>query len=90
MVYFLEYVFCCTNTLFVLSWFGLCYNSRNLLRYLFCLELLFAGISLNFIYVSSYLGIFVGQVYGVVILALAAAEAVTGVSLLVSWHYVAK
>lgn len=50
---------------------------------LLCIELMFFGISLNFVFYSLFLNYLSGQIIALVILTSAAAEGVIGLSLLV-------
>lgn len=69
--------------LFLISLLGILYNRRNLLLTFLCLELIFFSVSLNFIFFGFFSFIFLGYVYGLLVITIAAAETAIGLSLLV-------
>jgi len=64
---------------------GLAINRKNIVIMLISVELLVLGTNLNFIIFSIYLDDITGQVYSVLLLALAAAESSIGLSILISY-----
>lgn len=69
--------------LFILGIVGICLNRRNLIVMLMSIELMLLAVTLNFVAFSQYLGDFVGQVFVLFILTIAAAEAAIGLAILV-------
>jgi len=65
------------------SFFGILINRRNLIILFLCLELIFLSISLNFFFIAFFLNNPIGYIYGFIVIILAAAESVIGISLLV-------
>ena len=76
-----------STVLFCLGLYGIL-TRRNIISILMSVELLFASASLNFVAFNHYLHpekLF-GQAFALFILAIAAAEAVVGLSLILSIH----
>ena len=64
---------------------GLTINRKNIVVMLISIELLILGSNLNFIIFSLFLDDVLGQIYSILLLALAAAESSIGLSILVSY-----
>jgi len=64
---------------------GLIINRKNIVIMLISLELLILGTNLNFVVFSIFLDDLVGQIYSILLLALAAAESSIGLSILISY-----
>ncbi len=64
-----------SSSLFLLGVGGLVLNRRNILLIFMSIELMLLGVNLNFIIFSVYLDDLVGQVFALLILTVAAAEA---------------
>ena len=75
-------------TLFILGFFGILINRKNVLIILMTFELILLSISMNFIIFSLYLDDLTGQLFALFILTVAAAESSTGLALLVSYYRV--
>ena len=75
-------------TLFVLGFFGILINRKNVLIILMTFELILLSISMNFIIFSIYLDDLTGQLFALFILTVAAAESSIGLALLVSYYRV--
>lgn len=77
--------------LFVIGVYGLV-SKRNLLRLIFSIEIMINAATLNFVAFAAYLGssMSVAQIAGVIIIALAAAEAAAGLSLILEAHRLRK
>jgi NADH-quinone oxidoreductase subunit K len=75
-------------TLFLLGFFGILINKKNVLIILMTLELMLLAININFITFSVYLDDLTGQFFALVVLTVAAAESATGLALLVSYYRV--
>lgn len=70
-------------TLFCISVAGIFINRKNIIILLMCIELMLLSVNLNFIAFSHFLGDIHGQVFVFFILTAAAAEAATGLAILV-------
>ena len=70
--------------LFALAIAGIFINRRNLILLLMCIELMLLAVNFNFIAFSRYLGDETGQVFVFFILTVAAAEAASGLAILVA------
>jgi NADH-quinone oxidoreductase subunit K len=68
--------------------FGILINRQNVLVILMAIELMLLGITLNLIGFSVFLDDFLGQLYAVFILTIAAAESSIGLALLVAYYRV--
>ena len=77
-----------TSTLFILGFFGILINRKNVLIILMAIELILLSINMNFIIFSIYLDDITGQLFAMFILTVAAAESATGLALLVSYYRV--
>jgi len=75
-------------TLFSLGVFGLWSNRRNLVIVLMSVEIALVGISLNFVTVSIFYCNYIGQLFALLILVVAAAESAIGLALIIAWHRV--
>lgn len=64
---------------------GLAINRKNIVIMLISIELLILGTNLNFVIFSIYLDDLAGQIYSILLLALAAAESSIGLSILISY-----
>lgn len=64
---------------------GLVINRKNIVIMLISVELLILGTNLNFVIFSIYLDDLAGQIYSILLLALAAAESSIGLSILISY-----
>lgn len=71
-----------TSTIvFVLGVIGLILNRHNLLVILMSIELMLLGVNLNFITFSVYLDDFLGQLFSLYVLTVAAAESAIGLAI---------
>jgi len=75
-------------SLFLLGIAGIVWNKRNLILLLICIELMFVGINFLFIYTSVYLSLYLGQIWCLLILTVAAGETAIGLSILVAAYRV--
>lgn len=66
---------------FVISLTGIILHRRNVIALLMCLELMLLAVNTNFIAFSHYLGNSAGQIFVFFILTVAAAEAATGLAI---------
>jgi NADH:ubiquinone oxidoreductase subunit K len=72
--------------LFVVGVLGCFVVRKNLVIVLMALELMFIGVSLNFVVYSIYLDDMVGQLIALFILVVAAAESAIGLAMIVIYH----
>ena len=69
--------------LFTLGVFGIFLNRKNVIIILLSIELILLSVNLNIVAFSSYMGDMVGQIFTMLILTVAAAEASIGLAILV-------
>ena len=69
--------------LFTLGVFGIFLNRKNVIIILMSIELILLAVNINFVAFSVFLNDIVGQVFAMFILTVAAAEAATGLAILV-------
>lgn len=69
--------------LFIIAFFGVTLNYKNILLTLMGIELMLLCISLNFIMFSIYLNDAYGQVFSMFILTVAASESAVGLAILI-------
>jgi NADH-quinone oxidoreductase subunit K len=69
--------------LFTLGVFGIFLNRKNIILIMMCIELILLSVNLNLVAFSAFRGDIVGQVFALVILTVAAAEAAIGLAILV-------
>ena len=68
---------------FTIGVFGVFLNRRNVITLLMSIELILLAVNINFVTFSAYLGDLTGQIYTMMILTVAAAEAAIGLAILV-------
>ena len=69
--------------LFVLGVFGIFINRKNVIVILMSIELILLAVNINMVAFSTHLNDIVGQVFAMLILTVAAAEAAIGLAILV-------
>ena len=69
--------------LFTLGVFGIFLNRKNVIIIMMSIELILLAVNINLVAFSTFLGDLVGQVYALVVLTVAAAEAAIGLAILV-------
>jgi NADH-quinone oxidoreductase subunit K len=69
--------------LFTLGIVGIFINRKNVIVILMSIELILLAVNINFVAFSAFLGDLVGQVFALVVLTVAAAEAAIGLASLV-------
>lgn len=69
--------------LFTLGIFGIFLNRKNIIIILMSVELMLLAVNINLVAFSTQLGDLVGQVFAMIILTVAAAEAAIGLAILV-------
>ena len=71
--------------LFTLGIFGIFLNRKNVIVILMSIELILLAVNINLVAFSAFLGDIVGQVYALIVLTVAAAEAAIGLAILVAY-----
>ncbi len=69
--------------LFVIGVFGIFVNRKNIIVILMAIELILLAVNINLIAFSVYSGTIEGQVFAMLVLTVAAAEAAVGLAILV-------
>ncbi|CAN7243986.1 NADH-quinone oxidoreductase subunit NuoK [Bosea sp. LjRoot9] len=69
--------------LFTLGVLGIFINRKNVIVILMSIELILLAVNINFVAFSSFLNDIVGQVFALLVLTVAAAEAAIGLAILV-------
>jgi NADH-quinone oxidoreductase subunit K len=72
--------------LFTLGIFGIFLNRKNLIVILMAIELILLAVNINLVAFSAFLGDIVGQVFALLVLTVAAAEAAIGLAILVVFY----
>ena len=72
--------------LFTLGVFGIFLNRKNVIVILMSIELILLAVNINFVAFSAHLNDIVGQVYALIVLTVAAAEAAIGLAILVAYY----
>ena len=72
--------------LFVIGIFGIFLNRKNVIVILMSIELMLLAVNINLVAFSSHLGDLVGQVFALMILTVAAAEAAIGLAIVVVYY----
>ena len=72
--------------LFTLGVFGIFLNRKNVIIILMSIELILLAVNINLVAFSAHMGDIVGQVFAMLILTVAAAEAAIGLAILVAFY----
>ena len=72
--------------LFTLGIFGIFLNRKNVIVILMSVELMLLAVNINLVAFSSHLGDLVGQIFAILVLTVAAAEAAIGLAILVIFN----
>jgi NADH-quinone oxidoreductase subunit K len=72
--------------LFTLGVLGIFINRKNVIVILMSVELILLSVNLNLVAFSTYSGTIIGQVFALLILTVAAAEAAIGLAILVVYY----
>jgi NADH-quinone oxidoreductase subunit K len=72
--------------LFTIGIFGIFLNRKNVIIILMSVELILLAVNINLVAFSAFLGDIVGQVYALIVLTVAAAEAAIGLAILVAYY----
>jgi NADH-quinone oxidoreductase subunit K len=70
---------------FTLGVLGIFLNRKNVIIILMSIELILLSVNINLVAFSTFLGDIVGQVYPLIVLTVAAAEAAIGLAILVAY-----
>ena len=79
----LEHYLILTSLLFAIGVTGLFMNRKNVITILMSIELMLLAVNINFVAFSVYLENIVGQIFSIIILSIAAAEASIGLAILI-------
>ena len=79
----LEHYLTVAGILFTLGILGIFLNRKNVIVILMCVELMLLAVNINLVAFSVYQGNVVGQVFAMLVLTVAAAEAAIGLAILV-------
>ena len=74
--------------LFLLGFWGIFLNRKNIIIMLMSIELMLLAVNLNFLFFSVYLDDIVGQLFALFVLTVAAAESAIGLAILVVYYRV--
>ncbi len=69
--------------LFTLGVFGIFLNRKNVIIILMSIELILLAVNINLVAFSTHLGDLVGQIFALLVLAIAAAESAIGLAIIV-------
>jgi len=72
--------------LFVLGVLGIFLNRKNVIVILMAVELILLSVNINLVGFSAFMGDLVGQVFAMMVLTVAAAEAAIGLAILVIYY----
>ena len=72
--------------LFTLGVFGIFINRKNVIVILMSVELILLAVNINFVAFSTFSGDLVGQIFALLVLTVAAAEAAIGLAILVVFY----
>ncbi len=72
--------------LFAIGIFGIFLNRKNVIIILMSIELMLLAVNINLVAFSAHLGDLMGQVFALLVLCVAAAEASIGLAILVAYN----
>jgi NADH-quinone oxidoreductase subunit K len=72
--------------LFTLGVFGIFLNRKNVIVILMAIELILLAVNINLVAFSAFLGDLTGQIFALLVLTVAAAEAAIGLAILVVFY----
>lgn len=72
--------------IFTIGVFGIFLNRKNVIIILMSIELILLAVNINLVAFSAHLGDIVGQIYALIVLTVAAAEAAIGLAILVVFY----
>lgn len=79
----IEHYLTVSAILFVLGVLGIFLNRKNVIVILMAIELILLAVNINFVAFSAFMNDLVGQVFAMLVLTVAAAEAAIGLAILV-------
>lgn len=79
----IEHFIVVSAVVFVLGVLGIFLNRKNVIVILMAIELILLAVNINLVAFSAFLGDLVGQVFAMLVLTVAAAEAAIGLAILV-------
>ena len=82
----IEHYLTVAASLFTLGMLGIFLNRKNVIVILMSIELMLLAVNINFVAFSHFLGDLVGQVFALLILTVAAAEAAIGLAIVVVYY----
>ncbi|MEE9547506.1 MAG: NADH-quinone oxidoreductase subunit NuoK [Hyphomicrobium sp.] len=82
----IEHYLTVAASLFTLGMFGIFLNRKNVIIILMSIELMLLAVNINLVAFSHFLGDLVGQVFALLILTVAAAEAAIGLAIVVVYY----
>jgi len=82
----IEHYLTVAASLFTLGMFGIFLNRKNVIIILMSIELMLLAVNINLVAFSHFLGDLVGQVFALLILTVAAAEAAIGLASVVVYY----
>jgi NADH-quinone oxidoreductase subunit K len=85
MVVSLEHYLVVSALLFTIGVLGIFLNRKNVIIILMSIELILLSVNINFVAFSAYSGTIVGQIFTLLVLTVAAAEAAIGLAILVTY-----
>jgi NADH-quinone oxidoreductase subunit K len=86
MVIGLSHYLAVAAVLFTIGVVGIFINRKNVIVILMSVELILLAVNINFVAFSTHLGDIVGQVFTLLVLTVAAAEAAIGLAILVVFY----
>ena len=75
-----------SSLLFTIGICGIFLNRKNIITILMSIELILLAVNVNLVAFSAFLGDLVGQIYALLVLTVAAAEAAIGLAILVAYY----
>ena len=86
MIIGIEHYLTVAASLFTLGMLGIFLNRKNVIVILMSIELMLLAVNINLVAFSHFLGDLVGQVFALLILTVAAAEAAIGLAIVVLYY----
>ena len=86
MIVSLEHYLCLSAVLFTLGVFGIFLNRKNVITILMSIELMLLAVNINLISFSIFSGDLLGQIFTMLTLTVAAAEAAIGLAIIVVFY----
>jgi NADH-quinone oxidoreductase subunit K len=77
-------------SLFFIGIFGIIFSRKNLINVMISIELMLLGATLNLIFFSIFLNSMVGQMFALLVIAIAAADSAVGLGILVAAFYLKR